>query len=54
MRETISCIKDYVKTKWLKAAYFWAEIKTAKKTLNENYKCSIRKKTFDKHLILEK
>ena len=43
-----------VKTKWLKTAYFWAELKKGKKTRNENYKCSMKKKTIDKHLIWEK
>ena len=44
MRKKISWKKGYIKTKWLKTEYFWAELKTAKKTLNENYKCSMKKK----------
>ena len=45
MWKKISWKKGYIKTKWLKTAYFGAELKTGKKTLNENYKCSIRKET---------
>ena len=44
MWQKISWKKGYIKTKWLKTAYFWAEPKKAKKTLNENYKCLIKKR----------
>ena len=32
MWKKISLKKGYIKTTWLKAAYFWAELKTARKT----------------------